>query len=553
MGNSIDKRQKWIQDDEDLHALNRALRVGVTAMRELAREFKHLNPIPGEVVSNVHSITGAVSYSLDSIEVDGHDLNLYHQRIDSSPLVNVWKQTIDDIARLPFRARIDLEGWDEVLSGVDGDPEKGTARVAGWVDDMDGEGRSIDEFQQLAFADALYEGIVFSFVDNDPRQFESKAARDAAGARPWVTRLKRGDFLTMFWEIRHARPWLTEVRFWQPQPRLDIANPHDWTDDVVPAIKRVLAGDPDAPKGSEKRKVRVEVYVQTGEGSTEYKHDPKQDATIEPDNAADELVAIPLVSKPSNRVGPWRGHSPFLDTAWLQAAIWRHDSELGGLASQVSTMRWFEAGTSLEPGDSGGKVLPAGHGTYRWSSNQAASLTLLESSGKPFESVQNLVDRRVEQIREAHHDISTRKPVQVTATESTLEGVHASSALEGWLILQERGWWQELELMALLGGLTKRGTVAIPHDFGLPSQGIERNQTLYLAGKMTAENFWPEKVRHGDVDEKRFNQKLEEARDKEEQVSAERARERLEKGMKDALTTPDNDDEPEPEKVEADA
>lgn len=552
MGNTIDKRQKWIQDDEDLHELNRDLREGTLAMRRRAKQFKYLQPNPGEVESTTGA-DGFTSHNLTSVNVNGQELNLYHQRIDRSPLVNVWKQTIDDIARLPFRARIDLEGWDEVLSGVDGDPEKGTARIAGWVDNMDGEGRSIDEYQQLAFADALYEGIVFSFVDNDPREFDSKAARDAAGARPWCTKLKRGDLLALFWEIRDARPWLVELRFWQKQPKLNIADPNDWTDEAVPAIKRVLAGDPNAAPGSPERKVRVEVYVQTEGESTDYIHDPKQDATIEPDNPADELVAIPLVVKPSNRVGPWRGHSPFLDTAWLQASIWAHDSELGGLARQVSTQVWFEAGSSLEPGESGGKVKPGGHGTYRWTSSDSASLTLLESSGKPFESVQSLVTMRTEQIREAHHDISTRKPVQVTATESTLEGVHASSAIEGWLILAERGWWQELDLMALLGGLSKRGTVSIPHDFGLPASGIERNQALYLAGKLTAENFFPEKVRHGDLDEKRFKLDLELAREKEDSASAERARERLEKDMSGALKTPDNDDEPEAEKVEADA
>jgi hypothetical protein len=101
--------------------------------------------------------------------------------------------------------------------------------------------------------------------------------------------------------------------------------------------------------------------------------------------------------------------------------------------------------------------------------------------------------------------------------------------------------------MALLAGQSQRGTVEIPHDFGLPSQGMERNHALYIADKMTAENYWREAKRAGDVDEKEFDEKAEIAREKEGQASAERARESLEEATRKALTTPDDEDEEEQE------
>lgn len=536
-GRKLDERQDWLEKDDAKHQLCRDLREGVEAMRSAARQGRYMKPNPGElepVMQDGVAVAGMFTLAPYAVEGLGK-WTRYDLRLERSDLPNPWADTIRDTARLPFRARISLEGWAPELMGTD------TER--GWVANMDGEGRSIDEWAQNAFEDALFGEGVYQFVDNDPRSFESRGARVQAKARPWVTKLLRRDFNRIIWQIDESgAPRLQQIVFRQVQRKVDIADPANWSDETVPTIKIVTAGDPQAPAGAPERRVTWQTFQEDSDG----KWSPMDAGVITPDQG--EMVDIPLVFLPARRIGPWRDESPYRSTAPTQVALWLHNSEVAGLAREVTQSVWYESQGTPEPGARGGKqkLSDTNNSRYIFGPGQ---LALVESTGKPLEAVLGLIDRKAQQIRDAHHDINTRRPTEVTATQTTLEGVHANSFLEQVLIQHEDGWRAVLELMALLDGQPQRGTVSIPHDFGLPSQGIERNQALYLAGKMDARNFWPEKVRHGDVDEKSFQIELEVARDNEEKASAERARKRLEDDMGDALRTPDDDEADEAEEV----
>jgi hypothetical protein len=499
---SVDERSDWLVEDDAAHELALGLREGVPAMREHARAYRFMRPNPGE---------------MEKVEIGGSkEFSLYDLRIDRSDLPNPWADSIRATARLPFRSAIVLEGWDVELSGRSVMDENGklVERIPGWVDTLTAEGQTLDEYAAETFEDSLFEGIVYSFVDNDPRKFNSPADRIAAGAQPRVTKFRRCHIVRITIEFRFGVPRLKQVVLEQPITKVDVSDPNAWIDEVTPARKVITAGDPDAdpktPEGKEARTVRTQVYVKDAKGE-KWVEDVSLRGAIIPDDPADELLDIPLVPHYTMRKGPWRGHSPFLDTAWTEAAIWNHNSEVSNLAREVALIHVHLSGVSLQNEDPTKPILgDTRNARVHWSTDPQGRMTIGEMNGTALKAVRELIEWKIRLIEKAHHQLQTEKPTgPVTAREITLEGVRASSALEMWVIFQERAWKRILDLVALLGGLKKRGLVGIPHDFGLPSAGMDRLHQLFITDHMSPGGYWPEAKRAGDVDEQSFDLKAE--------------------------------------------
>lgn len=511
----VNERSPWLAEDDQAHALATALRKGVPAMREAARRGEFMRPNEGELElvplggdpdleANYEGVSLAAS--------DRSEFTIYDLRVDRSTMPNVWADSIRDTARLPFRSRIILKGWDTELAGETITDEDGevTSDVQGWVDNLDGEGRSLDEWAAEAFEHALFEGIAFGFVDNDPRSFPDPESRRRHGARPYCTLIRRKDLQWMILETGPSMvPRIRAVAFNQPIREVSVDDPNAWMDETTPAIKVVIAGeetlDPETGRLLRSTPVRVRVYVEQQNG--EYEHDPARDAEIRPENPLDRLIDVPLIPLYGKRLGPWRGESPYLDSATMQQAIWVHCSEMQQKARDVALGWLHESGVGGQLPNASQSVQRANPNMrYRSSTEPNAKLTIVESRGETLKELRALVEWFSQQIQSSHNQIRSERPTApVTAREITLEGVQASSALEMMVVFQERAWKLILDLMALLGGLGARGTVEIPHDFGLPNAGIQRNHELFMVGKMTAKNHWTEKVRAGDVHETEFD------------------------------------------------
>lgn len=490
----IDEQSDWIKEDEAAHELADALRRGVEAMRAHAEQYRFMKPNPGEM--EMVEIGGAKSFSL------------YQLRIENSDLPNPWAESIRATARLPFRSRIITVGWDDELVGKTVADAKGllVEHIPGWTDTLTAEGQSLDEYAAETFEDALFEGVVYSFVDNDPRTFPDPASRKAAGAQPRVTKFRRRDVRRITLETRHGVPRLKQIVLNQPKPTVDVSDPNAWVDECRPSRMVVTAGDPDADRKTnpDARKVRTQTYLQDDAGI--WREDTSLRRQITPDNPLDELLDIPLVPHYSNRIGPYRGACPYRDSAWTQEIIWKINSWMVGLAREATLTHIHESGVMVDQ-KTGQPVLgDTRNARYHYSTEPAAQMAVHEMEGTALKSVRELLEWKIRLVEKAHHQIQTEKPTgPVTAREITLEGVHASSALEMWVLFQEQAWKRILDLMALLGGLPKRGVVSIPHDFGLPNTGMERNQHNFLGGFMSPVNYWNEAKRAGDVDERTFD------------------------------------------------
>lgn len=531
--NNVDTVSPEIEADEKLHAVCRDLYGGVEVMRERARSNVYMwpNPLELELVNpgaggaqqdraTGLNISSGIQGSLSGLA----GVTLYDLRVARSDLPNPWAESIEDLAAMPFRERVDLSGYDLALTGEDvvvGGEVVG--RTPGWVDDFDGEGRSLDEWAQGAFLRSLLEGVVFGLVDQDARSFPSPAARLAAGARPYCRMVCRGDIRGLVVGTSAAGvPRLLYLSLVHAVKSVDLSNPNAWKEVSVPARKVYLAGDENAERGSDEARVRVYVYVMGEDVSGRPAWVEREDLRgfVVPDDPTEELRDIPFVPLYSQRIGPWRGRSPFINTAWTQVGIWNHNSEMAGLAREAAITYVHESGVKFDEG--GQPVIPDTRNLrYRCSSEPTAKLSIEEVEGKAVKTIAFVIDRKEEAIRKAHHAILADRPSgPVTAREITVEAVQASSKLESWAILHEAAWTRILDLVSLLGGLERRGRATIPHDFALPSANLDALKEIFLADHMHPKNFWGEYLRAGMVDEQSFDMSLEIAMWEERRESA---------------------------------
>ena len=493
----VNERSDFLIEDDAAHELPRTLRAGVVAMRQAAREYKYMMPNPGELKTV-------------PIGKNNSEVTLYEIRVQRSDLPDVWGDSIRAIASLPFRRRIVLEGWDEELMGR---TEEDGTKIPGWVDDMtmtDG-GCSLDEYGHIVFEDALFEGFLGTLVDNDPRSFPDVASRRAAGARPRAIKLMRQNLVALIISVSDKGVHrLIAMSFIQPIRKIDYSNPNAWIDETTPAIKVILAADPAAPRESEKRLVRTFTYVEIdGKDGKDWVEDTTQRHVIRPDRwPTDELLDIPFVPHYGNRKGPWRGECPFLSTAYTEANIFCHNSELSAAAREASITFVHRSGVSFETDPLTNKaVIPdTMNARFMASQDPQAHAELLESEGKAIDAIIKVIDFKTKHIERSHHRIASERPTgPATATEISVDAVQASSRLEMWVITHEGGWKRILDLFALLGGHPKRGTVSIPHDFGLPNAFTEMNNALFAQRLLSPDNFFPIGLNVGQFDEETFS------------------------------------------------
>lgn len=498
--NDISTAPSWHESDQKRHRLARALRAGPEKIREAALNNWLIFPNPGdeEVVEGAEGIASAIGRRATD-EVTQFDLRI--ARSDFAP--NAWADTIEEIARTPFKSQVQVDGWDEEIQGVmrpkigdDGDPvldaegepvlervtrwaDGGRDRVA-WSEEIDLH-RTLHDWAEERLEDGLFEGITLALIDNDPREFPSTAARVEAGARPRVRTFRRKDFWTFSRMSEAGGLELAALILNRPVVTEDISDLNSWSSSVKLGFQLILAPEPGADPGSEEAHVRSRIFVKESE-TAEFEEIEDQRRRITPPNG-DPLDKIPTVPFYGTRTGFFRGDSPFLRTAESQMVIANLSSELENNVRELLLTIIFGAGFNPDKA----KSQPTGAGSYHrqgrfiTTDNDKASLSMNQPSSGGLVAAEAFIDNKAEAIRRAHRSIHSATPTgPVTAREITVNALHASSQLEMWVRMHEAGWTQVLTWFAILAGLPKRGTATINHDFALPSAGMESLWQGYL-------------------------------------------------------------------------
>lgn len=499
---------EWWTDDEKLHRLPRVLRCGPAAIRKEARAGRVIFPNPGEQEPVESSASVPASSGTPSIGAAERGVAIsaaFDVRLERSDFApHAWPESIEGIARTPFKAAPQLEGWDDEIQGQE-DPET-KKRSGGWVDSIDMKD-PLHSWAAERFEDSMFEGVVFALVDQDPRSpFGSAEARKLAGGRPRVRTFRRKHLWTFSRDSEQGEEELARVVINRPQVTARQEDPNAWAEDSLPGYQVILAPDIGAEPGSEESKVRSRVYVQRSE-SSDFEEDPAERRIIDTVNGGGELKEIPLVPLYGHRTGFMRGVSPFRRTADSQVALANASSELQDFNRELALVIAFGAGWKQEDAT---KQPLGGSGVVvngRFITVEAPDATMALHQPDPAASgeLKAWIEAKAEAIRKAHRQIHSATPrAPVTAREVTLEAVYAGSQLELWVRLHEAAWKKILEYFALLAGLPKLGTVSISHDFGLPTAGMDAiwNGYLQSAGvEVPAKLAFSEAKRHGWVDE----------------------------------------------------
>lgn len=509
---------------EKRHELPRALREGTEAMRKRAHHWQDMRPLNGEL-----SIVPLARGHHDGWEhMHGEAFTVYDLRVESSVLPDVWMSTIEQAASLPFANKIQLTGYDVELAGEDVTDAEGkfVKRITGWVDNIDGEGQTFDQWAAGAYLESMANGIDFGFTDMGAETFETVAARQAARARPHLTMLKRSDLVWMVLERTGPGQRIAAVAFKQPIAKTDFSDPDNRAIEKTRAIKVVIAGrlDPDADGGAIPVTTQTWVETEDDKKQVSFVRDLALDSIIRPPIKADwkGFIDVPLRPLYGRRTGPWTGESPYIRTAPLAAEIWRLSSLASHASTELLLAYLFETGVPAGSDDTGGTnatpIEPAStlH-RYRSSTQPNARLTWAQQDAVAVKAMDARVKDKILELAKAHRAMdSDRTSGPVTAREITVESVHSNGELETRVVWHEGAWNQILLDFAILGGHSKRGRATISHDFGLPSDDIDRLTELFKLNKVRAANYWPEAKRHNMTGED-FDQEIEIDAEKEQE------------------------------------
>lgn len=479
---TIASRATAWQEDHDLRAMPLVLEEGLPALKRDARQA------PG-------STAGSQAYAwpgpgeMQYKEIGGRKLKtIYESKIDAARLENVWRESLAAAAALPFVNVPSAEGWPASIQGSD------DGATTGFVDSVDEEGRDLHAYWADLFFWKLVSGIDYTLVE---------MPREEGGAAYWVP-IRAGQVLEVVTLNQAGRLRPVEARIaWSPTaptgPRDD---PDNWPKAESKTVVRVyrvseIVPEDDFGGGAPGGSVHFRESVQADVG------DSRQWVWITDDwlplvAARGVMTEIPLIPYYGNRVAPYRGRPGFQDTASLQMSLWRKildydERERRDARNLVAIAGAKRSETSFD-------------GTAYWLP-KGATLNLAETTGAALGALRSSHEEIRSQIRTGNLRPITASPQTTrTATEIAVQKLGADSLLEMWVLLDMASMVQALTFTAILNGSAGDspetfvpGSVDLPHDFGLGSQGMESLWSGYIKSNgvlVPPSVVWPEAKRH---------------------------------------------------------
>lgn len=450
--------------------LTETLWKGTEAMREAARRYHWMWPSEGEgkMVKAGPVTTSMVATASGSAGM----VTRYELRIRESYLENYWLEGVLGAASMPFRRPWKVDGWHPLLTGslVDGKLVK-----PGWLHNADRAGRTAEQMLYDALALAEAHGMDLILVDLPP------ATVPDSRRRPYWSGVRASKLLEAVVGDADGMPRLEVARIERTRTRRDQTKAWRPAEEPETIAKVYYAGSLDAAAGTDDAKVHCEIY--DADGNFE------ETLVVEPPTG--ELRDIPLVPIYGGRTAPYEAEPPYYDQAEAQASHWRkksrHDWKIRHIASTVLKM----TGVNFDLENPGGGA-GVDDDAIAWAADPAADIDYIETSGEALAALVNDLENVKKSIREGTMQSTLSRPSgDVTAFEIGVAAVRANSRIEADTVFLQASAAQLYEYTSILGGLSDRGSISIPHDFGIPQAGIENAAKLYEKGKLTPEGFLP--------------------------------------------------------------
>lgn len=412
---------------------------------------------------------------------------IYQAKIEAARLENVWRDSAAASAAVPFVNQPAIEGWPPSVQG--------SSTATGFDAAVDDQGRDLHAYWAESFYHKMIDGVFYTLAD---------LPAEIGGRAYWVA-VRAANVLEVVTVLVNGKLRAVEARIrWRSQPAMAIRNdpasfPHRLTEEVI-RIYRVSelldseesdgGGKPGGPvhfRESIEREVNGEmVWVWV------------QPRWVPLRAAAGVFTEIPLTPHYSNRVAPFRGRPPFLDTASQQMAHWRKMLDLDERIRRDARNLVAISGAS--------KSEAAWDGRAVWLPNADAKATLLETTGMAHKGIRDDLEQIRVSIQSGNlRPLRAQAQVTRTATEINTARLAADSLLEMWILLDIASFSNALDHVAKLNGEDgPRGEVILPHDFGLDDKAMDSLLAGYIQSKgdlVPAEVVWPEMRRHQRISE----------------------------------------------------
>lgn len=378
----------------------------------------------------------------------------YKTRLSTATLHPAFKRTIKVLAAKPFSKSVKLS--DDM-----------PVRIKDWLNDADLQGRNLQAFASVVFAECLAYGINGVLVDYPMVSGVNTVADEkVAGVRPYFVHYSPWNILGWRTERINGADRLIQLRL----KEYKVVPNGEYGENTVEQIRVLTPGAWQLWQQDEKK----EKWILDGEGTT-------------------TLKDIPFVMFYGNRTGLMIGEPPLIELAYQNIEHYQSSSDqqtiLHVARVPILTMIGANEDSNVTVGASSAVKLPIG-----------ADMKFVEHSGAAIEAGRQSILDLEERMRQTGAELLLLKPGQVTATEIQSDDEGNKCDLQRATESAEDSLDQCLQFMADWIGEQDGGSVDLFKDFGAASLSDASAQLLLTtatAGKISDVTLLNEYKRRG--------------------------------------------------------
>lgn len=389
----------------------------------------------------------------------------WEARRDRSFLFNGLRKTVTDMGGKVFSKPVTLA-------------EEADERLRVWSENIDLQGRALNNFAYEVFKDGLQAGISYILADSPPR---AEGETRATERRPYLVHVPEERFLGFKAEDRDGAMVLVQVRIMETVTESD---PEDEFAEKTITQVRVF----DLIEG--RVQIRIFRKAQAGDEWVEWSDGARQT----------DLPEITIVPVYTNRSGFMRGDPPLEDLADINIAHWQSQSDQRNILHVARVPILFGAG--FQPGvDADGNEVEVSVQSLMTSSDPNAKLGWVEHSGAAIDSGrQDLKDLEFQMQTFGLELLIPRAP-NATATGEVVDRAKMTSPLAMMADNLADALEQAMAFMAMHAAIGAADTtVTVNKDFGISA--LHQYELVALlqmvtTGQISHERFISELVRRG--------------------------------------------------------
>ena len=360
----------------------------------------------------------------------------YDARKDATVLLDMFARAIIAATGKVFKKPVTVQQGGDGKGSINSDLQK-------WIDNIDGEGKSLNAFAKELFQEALRYGVDHFLVDMSRSNAVTRAEQKMNGERPYWVKMSPLEIIGWRFEIRNGVKVLTQLRraYTTKEPS------GSWG---VADVKKVAVYEPGT----------YQIYQQGNDNNW---------GLVEEGSTG--IDYIPLVSVYSDEIGFMQAHPAFLNLAFKNIEHWQSSSD------QRHILKWARFAIPVISGYAGEEdSIKFGPSSLVKLTDPQAKMYFAEHKGTAIEAgFKDLEQLKEEMAYLALDPFLRSRPGDITATARVLDEAGANSSLGNWAISLKNGIEKGLRYTVDRMGNKFEGDVSLNEDFAFTQTPDAKN------------------------------------------------------------------------------